>query len=76
MRKTIEKNPQIKIIMEFAPGHLKRADVKPIDLIDLIEEYGLEFKEISENDGTLKDISRSELEKAFSINLLLTRKEV
>jgi|GEM_PF-3258180 len=75
MRETIRKNPQIKILMEFGPGHIKRAGVSFDAFFALIDELELTYKLIDEKTGDVTNITRDELEKVFSVNLFLEKRE-
>lgn len=73
MKKIISKNPGIRIIMEFAPSNLKRGGIDPSNFINSIHAMGLDIQVIDEGSGKVLDISKEELCKAFSVNLLLRR---
>ena len=69
----IEKNPGIKIIMEFAPAHLKRGGKEPLEFINDIRSMDLDIHLIHEESGEILDISDEALSEVFSVNVLLTR---
>jgi FkbM family methyltransferase len=71
LRETISKNHEIVIFLEFAPIHLKRAGVQPIELIEYIEEMGLSYWEINESNGKIQPVELSVLLNRQSANLLL-----
>jgi FkbM family methyltransferase len=69
----IEKNSGIKIIMEFAPAHLKRGGKEPLEFINDIRSMDLDIHLIHEESGEILDISDEALSEVFSVNVLLTR---
>ena len=71
MKRIIEQNDNIKILMEFAPTHLKRGGTDPGDFLDEIFEMGLRFEKIGDDSGILEPIEKEELIHGFSTNLLL-----
>lgn len=72
MNRIISENPQIKILIEFAPGHILRAGMKPEEVLDYYSELGFYRYKITEN-GELCVVCDSELINCFSENLLLTK---
>ena len=73
MREIIASNPQIQIILEFAPSHLERAGVKPDDFLTEIRALGLLIYRIDDVSGDLAEIPESGLGPVFSANLYLTK---
>ncbi len=73
MQGIIDNNPHIKIIMEFAPSHLKRAGKDPLEFIQQIRSMRLGIRLIDENSGEILEISDEELCKVYSANLLLEK---
>ena len=71
MKKIISNNPEIKIIMEFAPVHIKRAGSEPLDFISDIRGMGLDIHLIDEDSGEIREISDEELCGVYSANVLL-----
>lgn len=76
MQQIIKNNPQIMILIEFAPSHLERAGIKPKDLLYLIREYGLTIMRVDDNAGITSEVSDVELLKEVSINLLLIHDKI
>ena len=76
MKKLISRNPQIKILMEFAPEIIKRADVEPSDLLELIKKFGFELYLIDEATGDVSPVGYNELMQCFSVNLLLSKEKI
>lgn len=72
MKRIILNNPQIMILIEFAPENLIRAGSNPIELLKLINEYNLKILQIDENTGTTTEVIESDLLEENSVNLLLT----
>ena len=74
MKDIIARNPDIIIIMEFAPSNLKRAGTQPEDLINIIRSMGLGIAIIDEDSGLVRrDVPDEELCSAYSVNMLLQR---
>jgi FkbM family methyltransferase len=73
MKRIILNNPEIKIIMEFAPVHIKRSGSDPSDFIREIRDMGLDIQLIDEETGKIRDISDDELCGVYSANVLLGR---
>ena len=73
MREIITKNPGMKIIMEFAPEHLKRGGCDPMRFINEIYSLDLDIRLIDEQSGEVREISDEELSEVFSANVLLTK---
>jgi FkbM family methyltransferase len=69
----IEENPEIAIIVEFAPLHLKRAGKSLDDWMDTFIRLGLCYQVIDEYTGALKECSRNELMEAYSLNLFFAK---
>jgi FkbM family methyltransferase len=72
MGEIIANNPTIKIIMEFAPSHIRRGGSDPLDFIAQIRAMGLNIHMIDEKSGEILDISEEELCAVLSANILLT----
>ncbi len=75
MRGIIDRNPNLKIIMEFAPTNLRRGRVEPIDFIHDIRSMGLQIRLIHEETGEIIEIDDSALCAVFSVNVLLTKEK-
>jgi len=71
MRQVIQRNPQIRIVIEFAPVHLLRAGSSPIELLDYIASLGFAIHRIDDVNGDLLNVTPGELTEAFSVNLQL-----
>ena len=73
MKHVIERNPEIRIVLEFAPAHLRRAGVSSCALLDTIASFGFAIRRIDDESGELLDVTREELNDALSVNLQLER---
>jgi FkbM family methyltransferase len=71
LKQVIERNPGIRILMEFAPVHLKRAGTSPDELLDDIASTGFVVRRIDDVSGQLWNVTRKELNETFSSNLHL-----
>ncbi len=76
MKKLLSKNPNVKILMEFAPCHMVRANVKPEAMLELIKELGFNYYSIDERTGELCDTNDQTLLECSSENLLLTKDKI
>lgn len=73
MEGIIARNPHLKIIMEFAPSHLKRAGKDLLEFIQQIRFMGLGIHLIEENSGEILEIGDEDLCNVYSANLLLEK---
>jgi FkbM family methyltransferase len=73
MTHVIERNPQIRIALEFAPAHLRRAGISSCAFLDTIASFGFAIRRIDDESGELLDVIREELNDALSVNLQLER---
>ncbi len=73
MREIIERSPGIRILMEFAPVHLRRAGVEPGCFLDEIASLGFAVRRIHDETGEPMESTRDELIAACSANLLLVQ---
>ena len=74
MRRLAQRSPAIRIILEFAPEHLRRAGVEPLDFLDEIGAMGFDAFRIHDETGELMEARREELPAVFSANLELARR--
>lgn len=79
MRRLLERNPDMMIIIEYEPRLLKSAGCKPDDLLGAIFEFGKFVYELNPN-GTKRvfqsDIPASPESKIYSTNLLVSKREI
>lgn len=73
MNRLIRGNPGIKIVMEFAPGHIQRSGINPIDFLDEVRTLGLTSTAIDDLTGELAPIDTSLLLARENTNLMVTR---
>jgi FkbM family methyltransferase len=73
MREVIARSPGIRILMEFAPEHLRRAGVDPAAFLDEIAALGFGIRQVHDETGELLEVSRDRLTGGFSPNLELSR---
>jgi len=73
MRKIVERSPGIRILMEYAPVHLRRAGVDPGGFLDEIASWGFDVRRIHDETGEPLEASRDQLTAVFSANLELAR---
>jgi FkbM family methyltransferase len=74
MKRTIERNPEIHILIEFAPIHLARAQVTPEDFLKVVAELDLEVRIVDDLTGAIREVSDQELRMTYSSNLYLCRR--
>lgn len=73
MRELIRRNPDLQIIMEFAPEHIRRAGREPEALLALIHELGFTVYLINEVSAQAEPVKDEELLQAYSVNIYLKR---
>lgn len=73
MRQLLIENHNVRLIMEFAPGHMRRAGVEPEQMLSLIQELGFTIYQINEVTAEADPVEQSELLKEQSVNLYLVR---
>ena len=75
MRELLAENPDVKILMEFAPAHMTRAGVEPAAMLELISKLGFTAYKIDEETAQAEPVSEAELLEADSVNLYLVREK-
>lgn len=75
MKRILTENPSIKLLMEFAPAHLRRAGTEPTALLEEIRSLGFTIQAINEENGETEFRTDEELMESPSINLYLSRCE-
>lgn len=73
MPRLLSDNPDIRIVIEFASSHFKRAGEDSAAFLEMIADAGFKIQKIAEPDGALLPITSSEILAAETSNLLLTR---
>lgn len=76
MQELIKRSPNMKLIMEYAPEHLRRAGVLPEEFIETLRMQGFEIALIDESNGNIRLIRDEELWNVVSVNLLLARRGI
>ena len=71
MQRILRENKDIKIFMEFAPTHLKRAGYDPEAFLKRIEDMGLVIRAIDDSNGQIRMEEHKQLLQMVSVNLLL-----
>ncbi|MEW6479075.1 MAG: FkbM family methyltransferase [Pseudomonadota bacterium] len=69
----LTSNPDIALIVEFGPSHLRRIGISPDKWLDCFKELGFDFRAINEVTGDLETMSQMALEKVDSVNLFFAR---
>jgi FkbM family methyltransferase len=72
-RSVIQQNPNIALIVEFGPSHLRRTEHTTQNWFACFESLGMVYKAINPNTGALEDWSIDKLASIESVNLLLAR---
>lgn len=75
MRSILERNPTLKILMEFAPSHLRKGGTDPAAFSQSILDMGFRVRMIDEATKEMRNASFGELMAVESTNLLLERME-
>ncbi len=73
MREIIARNPQLRIFIEFAPEHLRRAGFTPEAFLDEIAGFGLSAMVVDDMTGELSPVDTEKLPHAITANLCLQR---
>ncbi len=75
MERILKGNPGVRILMEFAPVHLRRAGFEPGAWVEEIQSMGLMIARVDDTTGEQLSISKEELLQAYSLNLLVVQGE-
>lgn len=75
MGRILTDNPGIRILMEFAPVHLKRAGFDPGAFVEEIQSMGFSIARVHDVTGERLPVAKEELVQAHSANLWLARGE-
>ncbi len=70
---TINRNPDIALIVEFGASHLRRTGRTPDQWFESFSKLGLNHRVINQDTGMLELWSIAELTKAESVNLFFAR---
>ena len=78
MEKTIKKNPDLVIVTEFSPHHLKKSGADPLKFLNKLETSGFIIQLIDENKREVGAVSKDKLLELCKghryVNLYLSRK--
>ncbi|QQR69793.1 MAG: FkbM family methyltransferase [Alphaproteobacteria bacterium] len=72
-RTLIEANPEIVLVVEFGPSHLRRVGHMPSDWLARFADLGLIYRVINEQTGNLESWPYHKLLDVYSVNLLFAR---
>jgi FkbM family methyltransferase len=73
MRNILDANPQVVVLMEFAPTHLRRAGVEPAAFLAELQSSGFSIHVVDDATGQPRQTDLGRLPDSFSTNLELTR---
>jgi FkbM family methyltransferase len=73
MNRILERNPDILILMEYAPPHLQRSGISPSGFLDQLTADGFQIAAVDDATGELSEVDRERLPSAFSVNLSLRK---
>ncbi|HWF46117.1 MAG TPA: FkbM family methyltransferase [Bryobacteraceae bacterium] len=73
MRNVLHANPQLVVLMEFAPTHLRRSGVAPATFLEELQSSGFVIRVIDDVTGEPRETDLPRLAEVFSVNLELTR---
>jgi FkbM family methyltransferase len=72
-RRTIDQNPEIALIVEFGPSHLRRRGHSTGEWLSRFEAFGMIYRAIDADSGSIEERSIEQLENAYSTNLIFSR---
>jgi FkbM family methyltransferase len=72
-RSIILNSPDIALIVEYGPSHLKRTGHETQDWLSAFTELGLVYRAIDEHTGNLQERTWKQLEDVASVNLFFSR---
>lgn len=70
MRELLERNPEIALLTEFGPSHLKRIGQTPESWFAAFAEHGLEAQLVDEETGACTPVSPKDVADVASVNVL------
>jgi FkbM family methyltransferase len=74
MTRVITENPELSIIAEFGPSHLKTADVAPEKWLSAFQNRGFDPFVIDELSGECRPADLPKLKEVDSVNILFCRR--
>ena len=75
MQATLRANPNIILIMDFEPAHIRSSGLSAAAWVDRLLGAGLQIFEIDERNGELVPLRKNGLEEIVSISVLLARND-
>lgn len=69
----LTSNPDIALVVEFGPSHLRRIGISQDEWLDSFKKLGFDFRAINEVTGDLETTSQMALGKVDSVNLFFAR---
>ena len=73
MTRILETSPGLRIFVEFAPEHLRRAGIEPLQWYEELLQLGLRVQRVEDLSGELLAIDPESLAHCISWNLLLSK---
>ena len=73
MQRVVADNPDIAVVLEFGPSHLRKAGQSIAGWFETLQSTGLKAWEIDEASGMVRPLRMKGLAAVFSINILLMR---
>ncbi len=73
MTQILARNPGLRIFVEFAPEHLRRAGIEPLQWYEELAQLGLKVQRVEDGSGELLPVEPQSLLNCISWNLLLSR---
>ncbi|MCC7269027.1 MAG: FkbM family methyltransferase [Caulobacteraceae bacterium] len=73
MPRLLKANPDIAVIAEYGPSHLKRVGIAPKAWMDAFRAHGFRAHAISEIDGSARRVALKDLARVESVNLAFVR---
>ena len=73
MAKLFDRHPGVRVFFEFAPEHLRRAGVDPLQWVNDLTAGGFTLRRVEDVTGELLPVENEDLVHCISWNLLLTR---
>ena len=75
LKGTLRGNPNVILIMDFEPAHIRRTGLSAAAWVDRLVGAGLKIFEIDERNGELAPLRRNGLEEIVSINVVIARND-
>lgn len=75
MHETLQANPNIILIMDFEPAHIRSTGLSSAAWVERIVGAGMKIFEIDERNGELSPLRKTGLEEIVSTNVLIARND-